>query len=47
MHLGIGTYDNGVARARAGFHYNFTPDLGVWASGWAERSDGADLAAAR
>lgn len=40
VHLGIGTYDNAVARARAGFHHNFAPNLGVWASGWAARSSG-------
>ncbi len=35
-----GTYDNGVARARGGFHYNFSKDAGMWASVSASRSDG-------
>lgn len=38
-----GTYDNRVARARAGFHYNFTKDAGAWASASASRSDGFEL----
>ena len=43
VHLGLGTYDNGVARARAGFQYNFTPTTGIWASASAARSDGVDV----
>ena len=40
----VGTYDNGVARARLGFHYNFTPKIGIQASVSGARSDGTDLA---
>src|SRR4029078_8461188 len=29
VHGGISTYDNAVARARVGFHYNFTPNAGI------------------
>jgi outer membrane receptor for ferrienterochelin and colicin len=43
VHLGLGTYDNGVARGRVGFQYNFTPTTGIWASGSAARSDGVDV----
>src|SRR5262249_36518343 len=39
----VGTYANGVARGRFGFHYNFTPKIGVWASVTGARSDGNDL----
>jgi outer membrane receptor protein involved in Fe transport len=42
-HVAVGTYDNGVAHARAGFHYNFTPNAGVWASVSGARSDGIDV----
>lgn len=44
VHVGAGTYDNAVARGRAGFHYNFTPTVGVWASVSGARSDGVDVA---
>ena len=43
VHVGAGTYDNGVARGRAGFQYNFTPKVGVWASVSGARSDGVDV----
>jgi outer membrane receptor for ferrienterochelin and colicins len=39
----IGTYNNSVARGRLGFHYNFTPKIGIWASATGARSDGTDL----
>ncbi|MFO0762272.1 MAG: TonB-dependent receptor [Byssovorax sp.] len=42
VHASLGTYDNAVARARAGFHYNFTPKVGMWASVSGARSDGFD-----
>ena len=44
VHVGVGTYDNAVVRARAGFHYNFTPNVGIWASASGARSDGVDVA---
>ncbi|APR80285.1 TonB-dependent receptor [Minicystis rosea] len=44
VHVGAGTYDNAVARGRAGFHYNFTPKVGIWASVSGARSDGVDVA---
>jgi outer membrane receptor protein involved in Fe transport len=43
LHVAVGTYDNAVAHARAGFHYNFTPTVGMWASVSGARSDGIDL----
>ena len=43
VHVGVGTYDNGVARGRAGFHYNFTPETGLWASVSGARSDGISV----
>jgi outer membrane receptor for ferrienterochelin and colicin len=43
VHASLGSYDNGVARARAGFHYNFTPKVGMWASVSGARSDGVDV----
>lgn len=43
VHIGAGTYDNAVARGRAGFHYNFTPSIGIWASASGARSDGVDV----
>lgn len=43
VHVGVGTYDNSVARGRAGFHYNFTPKVGLWASVSGARSDGVDV----
>jgi outer membrane receptor protein involved in Fe transport len=42
-HGSIGTYYNGVIRGRLGFHYNFTPQIGLWASATGARSDGNDL----
>jgi outer membrane receptor protein involved in Fe transport len=42
VHASIGTYNNGVARGRIGFQYNFTPKIGVWASVTGARSDGVD-----
>jgi outer membrane receptor for ferrienterochelin and colicin len=43
VHGSIGTYYNNVVRGRVGFHYNFTPDIGLWASASGARSDGADV----
>ncbi len=43
VHVGVGTYDNAVGRARAGFHYNITPNVGLWASVSGARSEGLDL----
>jgi outer membrane receptor protein involved in Fe transport len=40
---GIGTYDNSVARGRAGGHVNFSDDAGVWASVSGARSEGVEL----
>ncbi len=44
VHGSLSTYDNAVARVRAGFHYNFTPKVGMWASVSGARSDGNDVA---
>lgn len=43
VHGGIGTYDNSVVRGRLGFHYNFTPKIGMWASVSGSRSDGISI----
>jgi outer membrane receptor for ferrienterochelin and colicins len=43
VHGGGGTYDNSVVHGRLGFHYNFTPKVGLWASLSAARSDGVDV----
>lgn len=43
VHVSAGTYDDGVTRARAGFHVNFGRDAGVWASVSGARSDGRDV----
>jgi outer membrane receptor protein involved in Fe transport len=43
VHLDVGTYDNAVLHASAGFHYNLGRDRGVWASASVARSDGNDL----
>jgi len=43
VHGGIGTYDNSVVHGRLGFHYNFTPKVGVMASVSGSRSDGISL----
>src|SRR6185295_18847135 len=32
VHVAVGSYDDSVIRARGGFHYNFRPDAGMWAS---------------
>jgi outer membrane receptor for ferrienterochelin and colicins len=40
VHVGFGTYDDAAIRARAGFHYNFGPDRGIWASVSTAASDG-------
>jgi outer membrane receptor for ferrienterochelin and colicins len=39
----VGTYDNSVARASAGFHYRFAPGNSVEASASFARSDGIDV----
>ena len=41
--LDVGTYENGVFHASAGFHYDLGRDRGAWASASVARSDGADL----
>jgi outer membrane receptor for ferrienterochelin and colicins len=38
-----GTYANGVARGRGGFHLDFSDDAGVWATASGAYSDGLDL----
>jgi outer membrane receptor for ferrienterochelin and colicins len=43
VHGGIGTYDNGTVRGRVGFHYNFTPKVGMWASLAGSRNDGISV----
>ena len=43
VHGSIGTYNNSVLRGRLGFHYNFTPKIGVAASATGARSDGVDV----
>ena len=43
VHLDVGTYDNAVFHANAGFHYDLGHDRGVWASASFARSDGNDL----
>jgi outer membrane receptor protein involved in Fe transport len=43
VHVEAGTYDNAVAHGRAGFHYNFSPNVGMWASVSGARSDGVDV----
>lgn len=43
VHVGFGAYDSSVLRARAGFHYNLSPDKGIWASVSGSQSDGVDL----
>lgn len=45
-HVGIGTYENGTLRARAGFQLNFDKikNAGVWASVSGAGSNGFDLA---
>ncbi|MBK8254183.1 MAG: TonB-dependent receptor plug domain-containing protein [Polyangiaceae bacterium] len=40
---GMGTYDNSIFHGRAGFHYNFSPKVGAWASISGTRSDGTSL----
>ncbi|MEZ4297239.1 MAG: TonB-dependent receptor [Polyangiaceae bacterium] len=43
VHVGFGAYDNAVLTARAGGHYHFAKDGGVWASVSGARSEGYDL----
>jgi outer membrane receptor for ferrienterochelin and colicins len=43
VHVGIGGYDNAVLHGRAGGHYHFSKDAGVWASVSGARSEGFDL----
>lgn len=43
VHASIGTYDNAVFRARAGFHYNINPKVGAWASISGTRSAGVSI----
>lgn len=44
VNAGGGVYDGVALHGRAGFHYNFGPDSGVWASAATARSDGFDVA---
>lgn len=44
VHFGVGSHDDAVIRARAGFHLNGGKDRGVWASVSAAHSTGSDLA---
>ena len=43
VHAGVGAYDDSVLHARAGFHYNLTPNAGVWASASAAHSEGVTI----
>jgi outer membrane receptor for ferrienterochelin and colicins len=43
VHVGGGTYDDAAAHARAGFHYNYDSNVGVWASASVARSDGVNV----
>ncbi len=43
VHVGGGVYDDAVAHGRAGFHLNFSEDVGMWASVSGARSDGRNL----
>jgi outer membrane receptor for ferrienterochelin and colicins len=43
VHGGIGTYDNSIIHGRLGFHYNFTPKVGMWASFSGSRSEGISV----
>ena len=43
VHASAGTYDNSVARARAGFHYRLSRGNSVEASAGIARSDGVDV----
>ena len=43
VHVGMGGYDNAVLHGRAGGHYHFGKDAGVWASASGARSEGFDL----
>ena len=42
-HVGFGVYDNRTIHGRAGVHYNFTPNAGVWASVSTAYSAGLDV----
>jgi outer membrane receptor protein involved in Fe transport len=44
VHLGFGVYDDAVIHGRAGFHYNHSKDVGMWASVSTAHSEGYDLA---
>ncbi len=44
VHASVGSYDDAVLHGRAGFHYNFTPNAGIWASASAAHSEGVDVA---
>ncbi|MFT3765307.1 MAG: TonB-dependent receptor [Minicystis sp.] len=43
VHVSLGSYDNGVVRARGGFHLNDGERRGVWASVSAAHSAGVDV----
>jgi hypothetical protein len=43
VHAGFGVYDNRTIHGRAGFHYNFAPDKGIWASVSSGYSAGLDI----
>ena len=44
VHASFGVYDDTTVHGRAGFHYNFTPKAGVWASAGTAHSEGSSLA---
>ncbi len=43
VHGEMGVYDNKVIHGRAGFHYNFAPDKGIWGSVQVGSSEGFDV----
>jgi outer membrane receptor for ferrienterochelin and colicins len=43
VHVGFGSYDDAVIHGRAGFHYDLSPDKGIWGSVSAAHSDGYDV----
>ena len=44
VHVDFGSYDDAVIHGRAGFHYDLSPDKGIWGSVSAAHSEGYDLA---
>lgn len=43
VEIGVGAYDSAVLHGRGGFHYNFGPNKGIWASASGAQSDGYSL----